>query len=51
MQKTREDVSRSMTVFSRHMYNGKVRLERLKSMGRLGRLTDVEQTTLVIIGS
>ena len=56
MQKTEVDVSRSLTVLTRHMHDGKVRfiqgemVEWVKPMGRLSRLTDAELTTQVRIG-
>ena len=51
MQKTKVDVSRSITVLPRHMHDGKVWfiqekfVEEVKPIDRLGRLTDAELTT------
>ena len=55
-RKTEVDVSRSMTVLTRHMHDGKVAfiqgemVEYGKPMGRLSRLTDAELTIQVRIG-
>ena len=56
MQRTKVDVSRSMTVLTRHMHDGKVwfiqgeTVEEAELMDRVSRLTDAELTTQVRIG-
>ena len=56
MQKTKVDVSRSITMLTRHMHVGEVWfiqgeiVEEVKAMERVSCLTDAELTTQVRIG-